>query len=61
MFKLKCERCGLESSNLDEVSYYSIAGWNFSDEQDIENNAQNPDALAHILCSECAEEFDFNK
>jgi hypothetical protein len=61
MYELKCEKCGFESSDLEEVCYYDINGWNHSDEQDIENNGQNPDALAHILCTECAEKFDFNK
>lgn len=58
---LKCEKCGFESSNLDEVCYYDINGYMHCDEQEIESNLQNPDALAHILCDECAEEFDFNK
>lgn len=61
MFELKCERCGFESGNLDEVCYYDINGYSHSDEQDIENNLQNPDALAHILCQECAESFKFDK
>ena len=59
MFELKCEKCGLESSDLEEVCYYDINGNSHSSEQDIENNLQNPDALAHTLCGECAEEFDF--
>lgn len=57
---MKCEICGFESDKLDEVSYYSINGDNYSDEFDIENNLQNPDALAHALCKECTENFKFN-
>ena len=56
---LKCEVCGYEDGNLDTVSYYDINGNSHDDEQDIENNVQNPDALAHILCTECAEKFEF--
>ena len=55
---LKCEACGKESNDLAEVCYYDINGDSHSSEQDIENNLQNPDALAHILCSECAEIID---
>jgi hypothetical protein len=58
---LKCKVCGLESSYLDEVCYYDINGYSYSDSYNIERNAQNPDALTHELCGECAEEFDFNK
>jgi hypothetical protein len=57
---LKCENCGFESSYLDEVCYYDINGYPYSDSLDIERNAQNPDALAHKLCEECAKEFDFS-
>ena len=55
---LKCEVCGKESNDLAEVCYYDINGDSHSTEQDIENNLQNPDALAHTLCSECAEIID---
>jgi len=61
MGDLKCKVCGFESGYLDEVCYYDINGWSYSDEHEIENNAQNPDALAHILCQECAEKFKFDK
>ena len=57
---LKCKVCGMESEILDEVCYYDIVGWEFDNEQEIELNLQNPDALAHVLCGECAEEFNFN-
>ncbi len=57
---MKCKVCGLISNNLDEVCYYDINGYSYSDEYDIENNLQNPDALAHILCNECAENFNFS-
>lgn len=56
---LKCKVCGFESSYLDEVCYYDINGYPYSDEQEMERNAQNPDALAHALCGECAETFKF--
>ena len=42
---LKCKVCGFESSDLEEVCYYDINGWSHSDEYDIENNSNNPDAL----------------
>lgn len=61
MFELKCEVCGFESGNLDEVCYYDINGNNHSDEQEIERYLGNPDALAHTLCQDCAEEFNFDK
>lgn len=57
---MKCKVCGLESSYLDEVCYYDINGFAHCSEHDIENNVQNPDALAHILCNECAESFKFD-
>lgn len=57
---LRCEKCGYESTDLEEVSYYSINGDNYSDEYDIERHAQDPDALAYCLCIECAEKFDFS-
>ena len=59
MEKLKCQVCGFESGSLDEVCYYDINGEAHCTEQDVENNLQNPDALAHVLCDECAEYFDF--
>ena len=58
---LICEECGFESSSLDEVSYYDINGFGHCEEQDIENNSNNPDALAHTLCPECADNFDFDR
>lgn len=58
---LKCKGCGFESTYLDEVCYYDINGHSHSDALDVERNAQNPDALAHTLCTICAETFDFNK
>lgn len=58
---MKCEICEFESDNLEEVSYYDINGNSYSDEQDIERNSQNPDALAHQFCGECAEIFNFDK
>ena len=58
---LKCQVCGFKSSYTDEVGYYDINGFPYTDPLDIERNAQNPDALAHKLCGECAENFDFNK
>lgn len=57
---MECKVCGFHSNSLDEVSYYDINGYSYSDELDIERNAQNPDALAHKLCNECAEDFDFD-
>lgn len=60
MFSLVCEKCGFESSYLDEVCYYDINGYSYSSEYDIELNVQNPDSLAYTLCTECAEHFDFN-
>lgn len=56
---LKCKVCGLESSYLDEVCFWDINGQAYDDAQDIENNSNNPDALAHVLCNECAENFEF--
>lgn len=56
---LKCEKCGFESDNLDEVSYYDINGYRVLNEYDIEINSQNPNALAHILCEDCADEMDW--
>ena len=58
---MQCELCAFESDNLEEVSYYDINGNSYSDEQDIERNAQNPDALAHQFCGKCAEIFNFDK
>ncbi|PLS18958.1 hypothetical protein CVD28_00730 [Bacillus sp. M6-12] len=58
---LKCEVCEMESEYLDEVCYYNILGDSISDELDIERNAQNPDALAHTLCGDCAETFKFDR
>lgn len=57
---LKCKVCGFESDSLDEVCYYDINGYSHSDEQDIENHLQDTDALYHVLCSKCAEEFNFD-
>lgn len=56
---LKCELCKFESTYLEEVTYYDINGIQHSSEQDIERNAQNPDSLAHVLCVECAETFEY--
>lgn len=56
---MKCKVCKFESSSLEEVSYYDINGNSVTDEREVERNAQNPDALAHELCSDCAENFDF--
>lgn len=56
---MKCMVCRFESEDLEEVCYYDINGWSHSDEHDIERHAQDPDALANILCTECAEEFNF--
>lgn len=56
---LKCKVCKFESSSLDEVCYYDINGWPHDTEQEIEQNAQNPDALTHALCTDCASEFNF--
>ena len=58
---LKCKVCGFESDILEEVSYYDISGNSHNDEYDIENNSNNPDALAHILCGKCANKFEFDK
>ena len=58
-FLLKCKVCGEESSSYEEICYYDINGNSHSTEQDIENNLQNPDALVHILCSDCATSFEF--
>lgn len=55
---LKCEKCGFESDYLDEVCYYDINGYAVSNEYDIERNGQNPDALAHVLCGECADKMN---
>ena len=52
---MKCEVCGFESNHLDEVCYYSINGEPYGTEYEIELNCQNSDALAHVLCGECAE------
>ena len=57
---MKCEVCGFKSDILDEVCYYDINGFSYNDEYDIENNGNNPDALAHILCIDCAEQFNFD-
>jgi hypothetical protein len=57
---LKCEVCEFESDSLDEVAYYDILGSCYCDELEIERNAQNPDALAHTLCGDCAETFKFD-
>jgi len=56
---LTCKVCKFESDHLDEVCYYDINGYSQSDGLGMERNAQNPDALAHVLCSYCAETFDF--
>ena len=56
---LICKECKFESNDLDEVCYYDINGDSHSDEQDIERYLNNPDALAHILCPGCADNFDF--
>lgn len=58
---LECKLCGFESDCLEEVAYYDIFGSCYCDEMEIERNAQNPDALAHRLCNECADTFDFEK
>ena len=57
----KCKVCEMESSYLDEVAVYDVNGHSYTDALDIERNAQNPDALAHDLCTECAETFEFNE
>lgn len=57
---MKCQICNFESNNLDEVSYYDINGYSYSDIREIEQNSGNPDALAHILCTECSSSFNFN-
>lgn len=59
MSELKCEVCNFTSSNLEEVCYYDINGNIHCTEYDIENNAQNPDALVHTLCNECVDNFKF--
>lgn len=59
MSELKCKVCGLESTYLDEVCYYDINGYSYTDEYEIELNGANPDALAHILCRDCEEDFKF--
>ena len=56
---LSCKVCKQTSNLLDEVCYFDIHGHAYNDPMDIERNAQNPDALAHILCHDCAENFDF--
>lgn len=56
---LTCKSCGLESQILDEVCFYDINRFPYTDPLELERNAQNPDALAHTLCSECAEKFNF--
>lgn len=48
-------KCGFKSSYLDEVTYYDINGNPIYDEIEVERNCHNPDALAHVLCNECAE------
>lgn len=58
---MKCKVCNLKSSYLEEVCYYNIFGEAYSDEYEIENNSNNPDALAHVLCNDCAEEFKFDE
>ena len=55
----RCEVCGFESSYEDEVCYYDINGYAIMGE-DVERYGQDPDALAHCLCSECADKM-FNK
>lgn len=57
---LVCKVCKTSSAILDEVCYWDINGFPYNDELEIERNAQNPDALAHTLCSECAEGFNFS-
>jgi len=57
---LKCKVCGLESNELEEICFYDINGNSHSSEEDIENNLQNPDALAHLFCNQCADTFQFN-
>lgn len=52
---LKCEGCGMTSPYLDEVCYWDINGSPIADEYEMERNMHNPDALAYILCNECAE------
>jgi hypothetical protein len=54
---MQCEDCGFESDFLEEVSYYDINGHAYCTEMEIEQNAQNPDALAHIFCNQCAETY----
>lgn len=58
---LKCESCDFESELLDEVCYYDINGYSYCEENDIERNCQNLDALAHVLCNDCSETFEFSK
>lgn len=52
---MKCEICGFESNRLDEICYYDINGVAYDNEEDIERNCQNPDALAYCLCYECSD------
>jgi hypothetical protein len=57
---LKCKTCYFESENLEEICYYDINGFPYSDFLEIERVAQNPDSLAHVLCNECSYTFDFS-
>lgn len=57
---LMCKICETTSAILDEVCYWDINGFPYKDELEMERNGQNPDALAHVLCNDCAENFNFN-
>lgn len=56
---MRCEKCGLESDSLEDVCYFDINGYACDSTEGIEKHLNNPDALAHTLCTECAEDFEF--
>jgi hypothetical protein len=54
-FSLKCEVCGFESEDLDEVCYYDINGYQYLEEPDTNIS----ESTVHTLCEDCAEDFEF--
>ena len=43
----------------DEICWYDINGHSISSKHDVERNAQNPDALYKLLCSDCVDGWEF--